>query len=486
MNNRNKNNQTYFPKLKTETNFYDQKSILRRNNLPSDLCESLISNKIKKFKKIFSSLTKKKKKEMKNSVSSNITKSIENLTTINNNNNNKIIKENHITKKNSVINTEIELKINKLMDIFNTDQKLQKNAAYDLIKGRMLNKLKNCLVLKEQNYNNTFENNDDYSTLKKQKEFLLKRKYELLSKKKINIITNTNPKLFNTERITRRFEDLHMTPEEFLNKNFTKEEIEIMIKNANYFKLNKEPLKEWDLNINLTLKDSLNKEDEILNQQMRKKYSIKTSNNSNIKYNFNNDNEKLKNNNINNINIISQYNLKKEKYKNIPKLNLKNINHINNINNIFTEKNKKVKKKFRFSINPKNKLLYILPTTCSRHKRHTKLYNLTEGNINSKNYYKKVIYKLGSNTKHIERFENIKNQKSEYAETQNILNEIKNNYMKKNHAKITQDNIIKNKIKFNDDFQMNIKDKLKRMHSNPRYISIGPFAKILLSERLWK
>ena len=360
MNNRNKNNQTYFPKLKTETNFYDQKSILKRNNLPSDLCDSLISNKIKKFKKIFSSLTKKKKKEMKNSVSSNITKSIENLTTINNNNNNNIIKENHITKKNSVINTEIELKINKLMDIFNTEQKLQKNAAYDLIKGRMLNKLKNCLVLKEQNYNNTFENNDDYSTLKKQKEFLLKRKYELLSKKKINIITNTNPKLFNTERITRRFEDLHMTPEEFLNKNFTKEEIEIMIKNANYFKLNKEPLKEWDLNINLTLKDSLNKEDEILNQQMRKKYSIKTSNNSKIKYNFNNDNEKLKNNNINNINIISQYNLKKEKYKNIPKLNLKNINHINNINNIFTEKNKKVKKKFRFSINPKNKLLYQL------------------------------------------------------------------------------------------------------------------------------
>ena len=184
MNNRNKNNQTYFPKLKTDTNFYDQKSILKRNNLPSDLCDSLISNKIKKFKKIFSSLTKKKKIEKKNSVSSNITKSIENLTTINNNNNNKIIKENHITKKNSVINTEIELKINKLMDIFNTDQKLQKNAAYDLIKGRMLNKLKNCLVLKEQNYNNTFENNDDYSTLKKQKEFLLKRKYELLSKKK--------------------------------------------------------------------------------------------------------------------------------------------------------------------------------------------------------------------------------------------------------------------------------------------------------------
>ena len=150
---------------------------------------------------------------------------------------------------------------------------------------------------------------------------------------------------YKSKIITRRFEDLHMTPEEFLNKNFTKEEIEIMIKNANYFKLNKEPLKEWDLNINLTLKDSLNKEDEILNQQMRKKYSIKTSNNSNIKYNFNNDNEKLKNNNINNINIISQYNLKKEKYKNIPKLNLKNINHINNINNIFTEKNKKVKKK---------------------------------------------------------------------------------------------------------------------------------------------
>ena len=68
-----------------------------------------------------------------------------------------------------------------------------------------------------------------------------------------------------------------MTPEEFLNANFTKEEIEIMIKNVNYFKLNKEPLKEWDLNINLTLKDTLNKEEEEQLAQELKEKNIKKS-----------------------------------------------------------------------------------------------------------------------------------------------------------------------------------------------------------------
>ena len=481
----NKSNLTIFPKLKTETNFYDQKSILKRHNLPINVYKSLTPNKIKQFKIIFSSLSKKKLKQIKNNTISNF---------INKENSNIINKEDNTNKKyrkNSIINTEIELKMNKIMGLFNIDKKPKKNAEYDLIKGRMFNKLKNNLVLKVQNYNNTFESNDDYSTIQKQKEFLQKKKYNLLSKKKINIITDSIPKLFNTERITRRFEDLYMTPEEFLNKNFTKEEIEIMIKNANYFKLNKEPLKEWDLNINFTLKDSLDKEEKL---SLKNKSHVKLKQNPNTNKKINHIQTPTPKNN-NNINIIPKKDLSNDKYENVPKLNLKNITEMNNSNNnntisTLTEENIKKPKKESgsLSINQKNKLLYINPyTSIGRHVKHVKIYNLTERNNNSRNFFKKTTFKIRNNSKHIQRFENKKSQKLEYAETQNILNEIKSNYMKKYHEKVTQDNIIKNKIKFYKHLQTNIKEKIKKSKkSNSKYVKIGNQDQILLSERLWK
>ena len=130
---KNKNKVTIcLPRLNTEPNFYEQKSILKRNNLPTNLCESLARNKIQKFRKIFLSISKKRQKEKKitrNSINTISTDKSSNL-----NAKIKIIEE-KLNKKNSLINTETELKINKLMDIFNTDKKLQKNAAYDLIKG---------------------------------------------------------------------------------------------------------------------------------------------------------------------------------------------------------------------------------------------------------------------------------------------------------------------------------------------------------------
>ena len=73
--------------------------------------------------------------------------------------------------------------------------------------------------------------------------------------------------------------------------------------------------------------------------------------------------------------------------------------------------------------------------------------------------------------------------KSEFIETKNILNEIKSNYMKKYHDKVTQDNIKKNKIKFNNDLKIN-KTKMKaKIESDPQYIQND---QIFLSERLWK
>ena len=282
-----------------------------------------------------------------------------------------------------------------------------------------------------------------------------------------------------------------MTPEEFLNKNFTKEEIEIMIKNANYFKLNKEPLKEWDLSINFTLKDSLDKEEKL---SLKNKSNIRLKQKSNTKKRINHiQTSTPKNNNY--INIISKKDSSNDKYENVTKLNLKNFTQMNNSNNnntisTLTEENiKKPKKESgNVTINQKNKLLYINPYSSSgKHVKHAKIYNLTERNNNSRNFFKETIFKIRNNSKHIQRFENKKTQKLEYAETQNILNEIKSNYMKKYHEKVTQDNIIKNKIKFNNHFQINLKEKIKKPNkSNSKYIKIGNQDQILLSKRLWK
>ena len=151
------------------------------------------------------SISKKRKKE-KHAIKRYSLFSIDNnnserSTTLNNN-----IKSNegNSHKKNSLINTETELKINKLMDKFNIDKKLQKNSVHDLIKGRIFKNLKNYLVMKEQKYNTIFESNDDFSTTKAQKEFSFKKKLDILSKKKLNILKDITTKLFNIEIITKK------------------------------------------------------------------------------------------------------------------------------------------------------------------------------------------------------------------------------------------------------------------------------------------
>ena len=502
-------NLTLLPKLKTETNFFTQKSVLKRNNLPINLCETLTPKKIKKFKKIFFSLSKIKSKNNNNKnymISTyNTTNTQNSISTnaVNNTNINNIIKEElSKVRRNSVINTETELKMNKFLERFNLDKKQKKNAEYDLIKGKMFNRLKNYLVLNEQSYNTTYDNNDDYSSLQKQKEFILKKRYDFLTKKKINIITTSQPQLFNTERITRRFEDLYMTPEEFLNKNFKKDEIDIMIKNANYFKLNKGSLKDWDLKINFTLKDSLDKEEYLLNQmqlenELKKKLRFKLDIKQETKKEVSKENNNKTKNNISINNITPQKPLdldNDEKIKKIPKLNLGSINdngndnnnNIHQINNIPSEEMIKKVKKFKFCINPKNKLLYMVPISCTRHGKHRKMYNSTERGKTSRDFYRKTMSKLrNNNSKHIEKFELKKNRQNEFLETQNVLNEIKSNYMRKNHEKVTKDNIIKNKIKFNDNMQKNIKEKIQKLNKKFQYVKIG-YSRIYLSERLWK
>jgi hypothetical protein len=240
-----------------------------------------------------------------------------------------------------------------------------------------------------------------------------------------------------------------------------------------------------------------------LENELKKKLRFKLDIKQETKKEINKENEKTKNNiSINNITPQKPLDLNNdEKIKKIPKLHLESINNdkdkdndndndneddIHHTNNIPSGEIIKKVKKFKFCINPKNKLLYMVPISCSKNDKHKKMYNSTEKAKTSRDFYRKTINKLrNNNIKHIDKFELKKHRQNEFLETQNVLNEIKSNYMRKNHEKVTKDNIIKNKIKFNDNLQKNIKEKIKKLNKKFQVVKIG-YSKIYLSERLWK
>lgn len=96
-----------------------------------------------------------------------------------------------------------------------------------------------------------------------------------------NNIFNTNTKnnlnLIRSASNSFRYEDIYITPEEFLTKKFTANEIDIIFKDPNAFNLNNEPFKECKLKICKSLTDILNKE----NSSKRTNNNNNSSNNSN-------------------------------------------------------------------------------------------------------------------------------------------------------------------------------------------------------------
>ena len=127
---------TGFPVIKNENNFYEQRSVLKRSHIPTSLYDSLTSSNIKKFQKMFKSISKNRKyrKYLININNNNKALFINNSKADNSaliSNNNKAILM-KLTTKSSLINTKTELKIKKLMDKFNNDKKQKKNVEYEL------------------------------------------------------------------------------------------------------------------------------------------------------------------------------------------------------------------------------------------------------------------------------------------------------------------------------------------------------------------
>ena len=476
--------ETFLPKIKPESLYYSKHNILIRNKLPINVCDAL-NNNLKKFKHIFSIIQKNKilnKKKFLNNIDLNLS-----VDKSNSNKKRETLNTNNITtsiKNNIINNTQTELKMNKIIEKFNTDKNSQKNYAYDLIKGRMFNKLKNYYVKTIQDFSTALENNNDFGFVKTQREYTYQKKIDLLSKKKVNIITDRSSSVMQSEKITRRFEDIYLTPDEFLHNNFTKDEIDLMIKNANYFKLNKKPLKDWDLKINFTLKDTLNKEEE----KSTKKIKLKTENNLNT---FNNFTKAKINNYRTKPNIIIMNRNNKHLLKTKLKIRDTQKTHIISLNK---EKNKvELKKNLKNGYNENNEKIENNELSDYKHCKIIKTSPRVKKNarINYNTFLKNnTNYSFGNKTSYNKP---MRVNKNEVNELTNILNTIKGNYMKKNHENLeklnNENHNIENKIKFSNLLSENKKKERKRKRRRSsilfNVVRIGDTL-LSLSSRLWK
>jgi hypothetical protein len=89
-------------------------------------------------------------------------------------------------------------------------------------------------------------------------------------KRKANIITQKSPELIDDKRYVNRYEDIYVTPEELLLRNFSENDINIIKSNSSYFVLDKELFGE-DFMQQKRLSQTIEEEDRIRNKIRHKK-----------------------------------------------------------------------------------------------------------------------------------------------------------------------------------------------------------------------
>ena len=209
------------------------------------------------------------------------------------------------------------------------------------LKGRLIKKLSNNLVMTKNDVKSLNEIYDD-SYLKKEIEELKIKSSSFRGKNKINITTNKSPGLIYSENNLNRYQDIYVTPKEFLENNFSDKEIFIILKDPSYFHIDKYPFNETEFSVKTKLKDVLN-EEEKTKKKMKIKKLIRHNNLSTIN-----------NNSIINNNIDKNY-----KFFTIEKNKDKKIIKNNNDKNNSDEKhkyqiNKNIINKLKIKLNPKN------------------------------------------------------------------------------------------------------------------------------------
>lgn len=134
------------------------------------------------------------------------------------------------------------------------------------LKEKFLSTIHNKLILNRTMYDITnakfhFEN-EMHRRESKAKELLRishAKKHFTVNRRSF-IFTKRN-ELFSKYKTTYRYEDIHESPYEVIQNNFTQDEIALMQRSPQYFLLTRPPFNECGLKFNITLKDVLNEEE---------------------------------------------------------------------------------------------------------------------------------------------------------------------------------------------------------------------------------
>ena len=163
------------------------------------------------------------------------------------------------------------LGINKLYASLIEEEK-RTTAKKKRIKGKLIKMLKSKIVLNKEmfkNYDNIFHPENDKEKIKIRLALLKKQKAKekkiKSSSERNHLIVKSTPDFFSSVKVSFRYEDLYLSPEEILGNYFSKEEIDIMKLSPKYFNLNRPPFKGSQLKLSKSLSDIINKEE---NQKM--------------------------------------------------------------------------------------------------------------------------------------------------------------------------------------------------------------------------
>ena len=225
------------------------------------------------------------------------------------------------------------------------------------IRAKLLKLLSNSIILNEEELK-------EYKEQFKIKKQIKKRNKITLKDMHFSLPSNT----FSNPNFIYRYEDIYETPMEFIKKNFSKEEMKIMIHDPIYFHLNKPPLNNANLKLHFSLTSKIDFEDEIKDknkvleifniskcnlgkkkiQRINSVCNIDSKNNNYFNFNFNfnkitlsnlNSLKTIKSRNEKKLNNISAFPFTNVNKKIIISNNNQNYNHKNNLKEI-VKKNK--------------------------------------------------------------------------------------------------------------------------------------------------
>lgn len=157
--------------------------------------------------------------------------------------------------------------LNKLYASLIEEEK-KTTAKKKRIKGKLIKMLKSKIVLNKEmfkNYDNIFHPENDKEKIRMKIALMNKKKEKerkiKSSSERNHLIVKSTPDCFSSVKVSFRYEDMYLSPEEILGNYFSKEEIDIMKLSPKYFNLNRPPFKGSQLKLSKSLSDIINNEE---------------------------------------------------------------------------------------------------------------------------------------------------------------------------------------------------------------------------------